>query len=120
VFGARTIMQILRRLVPSYADRALRSNRGSCCPDWATDAYRALLRLGVNALPAVWAGLRHVNPNVRFSTGISEMLSDLIDMLNDSDARVVPNRDGGFRRMRSGSTASRAMQRDVRRCDRLS
>lgn len=82
-------------MVPSHADRALRSHRGSCCPVRATDAYRALLRLGVNALPAVRAGLRHANPNVRVHCCRfldrylrPEMLSDLMDMLNDSDARV--------------------------------
>jgi HEAT repeat protein len=64
-------------------------------PYRATDAFRALLRLGVKTLPAVRAGLQHDNPNVRLHCCrfldrylLPDTLSDLMDMLNDSDARV--------------------------------
>jgi HEAT repeat protein len=64
-------------------------------PYRATDAYRALLAVGVEALPAVRAGLRHDHPDVRLHCCrfldrylLPETFSDLIDMLNDSDIRV--------------------------------
>jgi hypothetical protein len=57
-------------------------------PYRSTDAYTALLRLGVNALPAVRAGLRHVSCRFLDRYLFPDMLSDLMDMLNDSDARV--------------------------------
>ena len=64
-------------------------------PYKAPDAYRALLDLGIRALPAVRVGLRHDHPDIRFhccrfldrylSPGT---LSDLIGMLSDDDERV--------------------------------
>ncbi|HZR85386.1 MAG TPA: HEAT repeat domain-containing protein [Bradyrhizobium sp.] len=64
-------------------------------PHRATSAYRTLLDLGMSALPAVRAGLRHNNPDVRFHCCrfldrylSPETLSDLLEMLNDGDKRV--------------------------------
>jgi len=64
-------------------------------PYKAPIAYRALLELGVAALPAVRAGLRHDNPDVRLHCCrfldrylSPDTLSDLIGMLNDEDERV--------------------------------
>jgi HEAT repeat protein len=64
-------------------------------PYRATDAYRTLLGLGVKALPAIRAGLRHDNPDVRLHCCrfldrylLPETLRELMDMLNDSDKRV--------------------------------
>lgn len=61
----------------------------------ATSAYRTLLDLGMSALPAVRAGLRHNNPDVRFHCCrfldrylSPETLSDLWEMLKDDDKRV--------------------------------
>jgi HEAT repeat protein len=64
-------------------------------PYKASDAYRALLDLGIQALPAVRTGLRHDNPDVRLHCCrfldrylSPDTLSDLMDMLNDGDERV--------------------------------
>lgn len=64
-------------------------------PYKAPDAYRVLLQLGVKGLPAVRAGLRHDNPDVRLHCCrfldrylSPDTLSDLIGMLNDDDPRV--------------------------------
>lgn len=64
-------------------------------PYKASNAYRALLDLGIPALPAVRAGLRHDNADVRLQCCrfldrylSPDTLSDLIDMLNDGDKRV--------------------------------
>jgi len=64
-------------------------------PYRAPGAYRALLDLGMKALPAVRVGLLHDNPDVRFHCCrfldrylLPETLSDLVDMLNDGDKRV--------------------------------
>jgi hypothetical protein len=64
-------------------------------PYKASNAYRALLDLGIQALPAVRAGLRHEDPDVRlhFCRFLDrylspDTLSDLMDMLNDGDERV--------------------------------
>lgn len=61
----------------------------------APNAYRALLDLGMRALPAVRAGLRHENPDVRLHCCrfldrylSPDTLSDLMGMLNDGDERV--------------------------------
>ena len=61
----------------------------------ASNAYRALLELGIQALPAVRAGLRHDDPDVRLHCCrfldrylSPDTLSDLMDMLNDGDERV--------------------------------
>ena len=49
-------------------------------PHTATSAYRTLLDLGMSVLPAVRAGLRHNNPDVRFHCcRFLETLSDLLD-----------------------------------------
>ena len=64
-------------------------------PYKASHAYRALLDLGIQALPAVRAGLRHDDPDVRLHCCrfldrylSPDTLSDLMDMLNDGDERV--------------------------------
>jgi HEAT repeat protein len=64
-------------------------------PYKAPNAYRVLLDLGIQALPAVRAGLRHDNPDVRLHCCrfldrylSPDTLSDLMGMLNDSDERV--------------------------------
>jgi HEAT repeat protein len=64
-------------------------------PYKAPSAYRALLDLGIHALPAVRAGLRHDDPDVRLhccrflARYLSpDTLSDLMEMLNDRDERV--------------------------------
>jgi len=64
-------------------------------PYRAPGAYRALLDLGMKALPAVRVGLLHDKPDVRFHCCrfldrylLPETLSDLVDMLNDGDKRV--------------------------------
>ncbi|MGJ7504251.1 HEAT repeat domain-containing protein [Variovorax sp. ZT5P49] len=64
-------------------------------PYRATAAYRALLQLGARALPAVRAGLRHGNADVRFHCCRfldrylqPDTLADLLGMLDDSDERV--------------------------------
>lgn len=64
-------------------------------PHKAPNAYRVLLALGTQALPAVRAGLRHDNPDVRLHCCrfldrhlSADTLSDLMDMLNDGDERV--------------------------------
>ena len=64
-------------------------------PYKAPSAYRALLDLGIRALPAVRAGLRHDDPDVRLHCCrfldrylSPDTLSDLMDMLSDRDARV--------------------------------
>lgn len=64
-------------------------------PYKAPSAYRRLLEFGIKALPAVRAGLRHDNPDVRLHCCrfldrylSPETLSDLMDMLNDDDGRV--------------------------------
>lgn len=64
-------------------------------PHRATDAYRALLDLGVSALPAVRAGLKHDSSDVRFhccrflNRYLSpDTLPDLLAMLSDGDERV--------------------------------
>ncbi|MBR0719821.1 HEAT repeat domain-containing protein [Bradyrhizobium liaoningense] len=64
-------------------------------PYKAPNAYRALVDLGIQALPAVRAGLRHDNPDVRLHCCrfldrylSPDTLSDLIGMLNDGDERV--------------------------------
>jgi HEAT repeat protein len=64
-------------------------------PYKAPNAYRTLLDLGIRALPAVRAGLRHDNPNVRLHCCrfldrylSPETLPDLMGMLNDGDERV--------------------------------
>jgi hypothetical protein len=64
-------------------------------PYKAPDAYRALLNLGIQALPAVRVGLRHDNPDVRLHCCrfldrylSPDTLSDLTGMLNDGDERV--------------------------------
>jgi HEAT repeat protein len=64
-------------------------------PYRATAAYRALLQLGAQALPAVRAGLRHDNADVRFHCCRffdrylqPDTLADLLGMLDDSDERV--------------------------------
>jgi HEAT repeat protein len=64
-------------------------------PYRAPDAFRALLDIGIEALPAVRAGLRHDNPDVRLHCCrfldrylLPETLSDLLDMLDDGDKRV--------------------------------
>ena len=63
-------------------------------PYKAPNAYRVLLDLGIQALPAVRAGLRHDNPDVRLHCCrfldrylSPDTLSDLIGMLNDGDER---------------------------------
>jgi HEAT repeat protein len=64
-------------------------------PYKAPKAYRALLDLGTEALPAVRAGLRHDESNVRLHCCkfldrylSPDTLYDLLDMLNDGDERV--------------------------------
>jgi HEAT repeat protein len=64
-------------------------------PYKASNAYRALLDLGIQALPAVRAGLRHDDPDVRLHCCrfldrylSPDILFDLIDMLDDGDKRV--------------------------------
>lgn len=64
-------------------------------PYRASNAYRALLDLGTEALPSVRAGLRSENPDVRLHCCrfldrylTPETLIDLIDLLNDDDKRV--------------------------------
>jgi HEAT repeat protein len=64
-------------------------------PYKAPSAYRALLDLGIRAIPTVRAGLRHDDPDVRshccrfLDRYLSpDTLSDLIEMLNDRDERV--------------------------------
>jgi hypothetical protein len=64
-------------------------------PYKASNAYRALLGLEIHALPAVRAGLRHDNPDVRLHCCrfldrylSPDTLSDLMEMLNDGDERV--------------------------------
>lgn len=64
-------------------------------PYRATAAYRALLQLGAQALPAIRAGLRHGNADVRFHCCRfldrylqPDTLTDLLGMLDDSDERV--------------------------------
>lgn len=64
-------------------------------PYKASIAYRVLLDLGTRALPAVRAGLRHDNPDVRLHCCrfldrylSPDTLSDLMGMLNDGDERV--------------------------------
>ena len=64
-------------------------------PYKAANAYRVLLDLGIQALPAVRAGLRHDNPDVRLHCCrfldrylSPDTLSDLVSMLNDGDERV--------------------------------
>jgi HEAT repeat protein len=64
-------------------------------PYKAPNAYRVLLDLGIQALPAVRTGLRHDNPDVRLHCCrfldrylSPDTLSDLMGMLNDSDERV--------------------------------
>jgi hypothetical protein len=64
-------------------------------PYRATAAYRDLLELGQNALPAVRRGLRHSSPDVRLHCCrfldiylSPDTLPDLIAMLEDSDHRV--------------------------------
>lgn len=64
-------------------------------PYRATAAYRSLLQLGARALPAVRAGLRHGNADVRFHCCRfldrylqPDTLADLLAMLDDADQRV--------------------------------
>ena len=64
-------------------------------PYKAPNAYRALLDLGIRALPAVRAGLRHDDADIRLQCCrfldrylSSDTLSDLMDLLNDGDERV--------------------------------
>lgn len=64
-------------------------------PYRAPAAYKALLQLGSRALPAVRAGLRHGNADVRFHCCRfldrylrPDTLADLLAMLADSDERV--------------------------------
>jgi HEAT repeat protein len=64
-------------------------------PYKAPNAFRRLLEFGIKALPAVRAGLRHDNPDVRLHCCrfldrylSPDTLSDLMDMLNDDDERV--------------------------------
>lgn len=64
-------------------------------PYKASDTYRALLDLGIQALPDVRAGLRHQDPDVRLHCCrfldrylSPDTLSDLMDMLDDGDERV--------------------------------
>ena len=64
-------------------------------PYKAAGAYRALLDLGTQALPAVRGGLRHDSPDVRLHCCrfldrylSPDTLSDLMGMLNDGDERV--------------------------------
>lgn len=64
-------------------------------PYKAPGAYRVLLDLGTKVLPAVRAGLRHDEPDVRLHCCkfldrylSPDTLSDLMDMLNDRDERV--------------------------------
>jgi hypothetical protein len=64
-------------------------------PYKAPNAYRALLTLGIQALPSVRAGLRHEHPDVRLHCCkfldrylSPDTLSDLMEMLNDGDKRV--------------------------------
>lgn len=64
-------------------------------PYKAPNAYRTLLDLEIQALPAVRAGLRHENADVRLHCCrfldrylSPDTLSDLMDMLSDSDQRV--------------------------------
>jgi len=64
-------------------------------PYKASKAYRALLDLGIGALPAVRAGLRHDAPDVRLHCCrfldrylSPDTLSDLMTMLDDGDERV--------------------------------
>ncbi|MGX1424555.1 hypothetical protein ACVJH7_002707 [Bradyrhizobium elkanii] len=64
-------------------------------PYEAPNAYRALLDLGIRGLPAVRAGLRHDNPDVRLHCCrfldrylSADTLTDLMGMLNDGDGRV--------------------------------
>jgi hypothetical protein len=64
-------------------------------PYRATEAYGTLLGLGAKALPAVRAGLRHDNSDVRLHCCrfldrylLPETLCDLLEMLNDGDKRV--------------------------------
>lgn len=64
-------------------------------PHRATDAYRRLLSIGRAASPAVRAGLRHANADVRYHCCRfvdrflePDILADLIGMLDDPDPRV--------------------------------
>lgn len=64
-------------------------------PYKAPKAYRRLLELGIKALPAVRAGLRHDIADVRLHCCrfldrylSPETLTDLMEMLNDNDDRV--------------------------------
>lgn len=64
-------------------------------PYKAPDAYRALLNIGMQAVPAVRAGLRHENADVRLHCCrfldrylSPDTLADLLGMLNDPDGRV--------------------------------
>ena len=64
-------------------------------PYKASHAYRTLLDLGIQALPAVRAGLWHEDPEVRLHCCrfldrylSPDTLSDLMEMLNDGDERV--------------------------------
>lgn len=64
-------------------------------PHHASVARRALLGAGLDALPAVRAGLRHVSAEVRHHCCLfldhfvtQEAMGDLVAMLDDPDARV--------------------------------
>ena len=64
-------------------------------PYKASNACRVLRDLGIEALPAARAGLRHEDPDVRLHCCrfldrylSPDTLSDLMDMLNDGDERV--------------------------------
>src|SRR6516162_8355629 len=64
-------------------------------PHHARGAHRALLRSGLDALPAIREGLRHVSADVRFWCCqfldhflVPEVMDDLVSMLRDPDSRV--------------------------------
>jgi HEAT repeat protein len=64
-------------------------------PHHARGSHRALLRCGLNALPAVREGLQHDNADVRYWCCqfldhflMPEMMDDLLAMLDDPDNRV--------------------------------
>jgi hypothetical protein len=64
-------------------------------PHHAKSAHRALLGRGLDALPAVRAGLAHQNADVRYWCCqfldhflTSEVMDELVGMLNDADHRV--------------------------------
>jgi hypothetical protein len=64
-------------------------------PHHARGAHRALLRSGLDALPAIREGLRHDSADVRFWCCqfldhflVPEVMDDLVSMLRDPDSRV--------------------------------